>query len=166
MVHHCFRVLLLSSSAPSLFPEFLLPPPIILISLDLHSLAKCPVYIHQAVLKTNATFYELEDDAVEPFTSFSKTLRFFLQSSKLEDCTPGDTPAPESLIDSDVLWNCHSFMKPSELDTEKSFKLYASKFILMHIIGFVISTKSRFNGTPSSLLHQSSYEILQGDLLG
>ncbi|GJU86168.1 retrovirus-related pol polyprotein from transposon TNT 1-94 [Tanacetum coccineum] len=40
-------------------------------------------------LETKATFCGLEDDAVEPFISLSKTLRLLYKSSKLRLSTPG-----------------------------------------------------------------------------
>ncbi|GJY85974.1 hypothetical protein Tco_0500000 [Tanacetum coccineum] len=46
-------------------------------------------WIDLQVRKTNATFCVLEDDVVEPFTSFSNTLRLLYRSSKLRLSTLG-----------------------------------------------------------------------------
>ncbi|GKG20163.1 hypothetical protein Tco_0379964, partial [Tanacetum coccineum] len=81
---------------------------------------------------TNATFCKLEDDVVEPFTSFSKTLRLLYRSSKLRLSTPGlktDAKREGSREEEQVFLDELERLKRQEKDATKAAEALRKEFV-------------------------------------
>ncbi|GJT62767.1 hypothetical protein Tco_1006300 [Tanacetum coccineum] len=72
-----------------------------------------------------------------------------------------DTPLlHEFLINSEDLETCHSLCEAFSVGYRESFKLLLQD-ILLHLLRFVISTKSSLDGIPNLFCITSSYGILK-----